>query len=149
MNSLGTRAAEVDNVAVGVLDFEAAEVIGVVVDGTEERDVTEGEFGGEGVGIGGVDVNVPADESGSRFFLCQLNFFLNCFDEFHTPMRILCIEKNADRITSLSREPKSSWEVRPVNCLHSTCENRDREGNMPHVPVQRSTVKHESEVDQS
>lgn len=48
-----------DDVAVGVLHFEAAEVIGVVVDGAEEGDVAGGEFGGEGVRIGGVEVGVP------------------------------------------------------------------------------------------
>ena len=31
-------AAEVDVVGVGVLDFEAAEIVGVVLNGLEERD---------------------------------------------------------------------------------------------------------------
>jgi hypothetical protein len=54
-------AAEVDDVTVGVLDFEAAEIVGVVVQGTEEGDFAGGEFGCEGVRIGCVDVCVPRE----------------------------------------------------------------------------------------
>ena len=54
-------AAEVEDVAVGVLDFKAAEVVGVVVDGTEEGDVAGGKFGGEGVRVGCVNVSIPRE----------------------------------------------------------------------------------------
>jgi hypothetical protein len=56
-----TRAAEVQDIAVGVLNFETAEVVGVVFDGTKEAEIARGEFGGDGIRIRCVDVCVPGE----------------------------------------------------------------------------------------
>ncbi|HEY2462321.1 MAG TPA: hypothetical protein VGI16_16045 [Candidatus Acidoferrum sp.] len=46
------RAAEEEDVAVGVLKLEAAEAVVGILEGIGDGDIAGGEFGGQGVGIG-------------------------------------------------------------------------------------------------
>lgn len=53
-------SSEEEDVPVGVGDLEAAEAVVGVLEGRAEDYVGGGEFGSEGIGVGGIDEGVPA-----------------------------------------------------------------------------------------
>ena len=61
--TLGERPAEVQNVAIRVLDLEPTQSVVIVFEGQKELDVARGEFCGESVRIGNVYVGIPTRDT--------------------------------------------------------------------------------------